>query len=1731
MGKIGFEFGSGELIGTEVVDANIDLNPVFGSSVRYPTPVHPRDLLPEFDDWNGPLPGTMGHGLNNDPTLGGILPDMTQDDWQLHLDPQPAGLFIVSSGTATIDGSISEWTPSQLVLDDVEGDTEHEPNAASGMDIDRLYMSYDAQYLYGAIALYDNIESNINYTYELSLSYSAGDESELGSIRLVISVSGGTATSSLQYMDNPNGYPEWVTISGSEASAGLNAVEFRIPLASIPGGLPGRFISLESWGWNPSSSEWYDGEWNETHLKIEGLGTSSLGTISGTVSYDDYSGAPIFVQAYTDIWDPEGDLVASTMITAPGPYTLEGIGIGWQGRVRAFTPLFGFNVFDLDALTIEVSTSVALTGAELNGVDLVLGHPTTLPEGAWVQGYIDPNSYDEELYAFEAQKGNVYALDLVRGTSQYAYMTLYGRDGHTELEGMYWGRWQHIDWTCPETGTYYVGVSDFYYQPGGGTYQLRIARQDSMPSGYEVWGGNTDYRSLPGSWEYFYSIDKQDYIKLGESSDGSAVFNGNYSYYVIATHEAVSIDSVGGSNGQYYYGGLTTGNTYNDFLMTGPPDGQYATVGYQNSGGTFRGYVVIHNTSSWNGLSVITSASDTGSISGQVADPNGSGLAGARVEIYIGDDENIADEDAWNYYGSTTADPNGKYSFSLLPQRRYRVRIPDQEVSGIHYFETNLYNVQVLEGSETTNMNQSLRQAGLIYGYVKTTDGTTPIPNAEVIAQASWTDKGQSWHNVWTDENGMYEFWVAPSPGKFYPVWVRQASLGGTVYESKWDGNLYQATLAGIQVPDYVLEEGGTATGRVVNEDGVGIEGVQIKCQWSKYGHAVQPWAQTDPNGDFSLGSLPSGINYIGLDCSWQEILQDGIKYMAGDAYAGPIDITAGGTIDVGTFTIYQAGMVTGIVTDESGFPVVAAEVELRGEDIDGNRTEFGDIVTDSFGLFTIDYVAPGTYFLRTTKEGLMPSTVTNIAVARGQHVDLDDVILKSANEGATLSGKITNYSDIAWYDSDHVQLPCYEERDYGHFGYGYFGLLAISMERTYTERDYLDIDSLFVGNLDTEDINDGYGDYFQADANETPGNYQMMLPSGDIAIGMYTNQEFLPGNGGCAILHDWKRFNLTKGDSLSNLDFTAVTTSTGTLKGDIIVPSGNYFPRDWCMIYAYALDPNGNIKNSIPVSDAIAFAGNTTTYEYRQLPAGDYMLMAYARNFPNVVIPLVTVSGGTTTQNIDFTSVSSGTLTGHITDGIVDVNNAVVTIVENGRQTATDNSGNYSFTGINTDSYTVTVTALGYADAQADVSISADSNTIQDFSLNSNVGSLSGTVKDYIDANINGATVLAYNETNDTYKTTQTVGGAFSITGLTPGEYILAVNTDVYGVVVYPSDSSRITLSANQDITGINITVGTPQPPLFSVSSSASDTVPVVLSMEFYSDPNLLAAPAVTIIDGNEVLGSLTSNIALNRFNIAYTAHASDNMVLIRIQETVPLVSGSPGGKTFTFEVSTNMVTTSSTNITNATGGSTSIMGTQDNTEIYVPPFAIAGADSDSQAITLTIERYGDPGDSVHETDANSVTAVYDFKFEDGVSIDENHTFTITMSFQLPAGMTQQEFEDTLVMKYFDAGDQQWKTDGISNVRINWVNSTIIFEVSHLSEFAGFIPGDGIIGDFCGVGSDQPDGYVDYWDLLYFAQRWYSSPSDTNWDPRCDLDKADNYVDYWDLLVFAQHWYEGVKP
>lgn len=476
---------SGQLVSTEIEDANIDLNPIFGSSPdvndpRYVQPVNPRDLLPEFDEWNGAQPGTVGHGLGDDATLGGITPDMNQYDWQVEFDLQPGGLFyldFISPGQIQLDGEVNDWTADQIVFADISGDTEGDSNDVKGVDIKDVYMAYGSDNIYGAISFYDQVtDPNQSRAYNLTLSYSPDNPSTLDSLRFEVNADREYIYGHLYHMTYDEwGWVWWQHIADLDFAIGQNAVEFKVPFADFPSDLPGRFISVKSRGWDPS---WYrhDGEENLTHLRI-----GDVGTISGTITYSGYRGAPIFIQAYTDPEDPENSIVASTMILEPGLYTLDSIGLGWQGYVRAFTPLFGFNIFDLEALTIEASVSVFMFNTEVDGVDIVLNNPPILEKDIWVFGEIDTMLDKEDWYAFDAVQGGTYTLDVNRLTSQYAAMTLYGRDGHTDIEELYYWQAQQINWMCPVSGRYYVKVKDTYWQPEGGTYEIRMTSDLTCP--------------------------------------------------------------------------------------------------------------------------------------------------------------------------------------------------------------------------------------------------------------------------------------------------------------------------------------------------------------------------------------------------------------------------------------------------------------------------------------------------------------------------------------------------------------------------------------------------------------------------------------------------------------------------------------------------------------------------------------------------------------------------------------------------------------------------------------------------------------------------------------------------------------------------------------------------------------------------------------------------------------------------------------------------------------------------------------------------------------------------------------------------------------------------------------------------------------------------------------------------------------------------------------------------
>lgn len=86
------------------------------------------------------------------------------------------------------------------------------------------------------------------------------------------------------------------------------------------------------------------------------------------------------------------------------------------------------------------------------------------------------------------------------------------------------------------------------------TFETQLSCQTMVARhpGYEVWAGDTPYFQLANHADYFYSIDKHGYTKIGESTVTKSFNTGNYKYYVIVSKYWNCVDAIQFNDGTYY---------------------------------------------------------------------------------------------------------------------------------------------------------------------------------------------------------------------------------------------------------------------------------------------------------------------------------------------------------------------------------------------------------------------------------------------------------------------------------------------------------------------------------------------------------------------------------------------------------------------------------------------------------------------------------------------------------------------------------------------------------------------------------------------------------------------------------------------------------------------------------------------------------------------------------------------------------------------------------------------------------------------------------------------------------------------------------------------------------------------------------------------------------------------------------------------------------------------------
>jgi uncharacterized surface anchored protein len=349
--------------------------------------------------------------------------------------------------------------------------------------------------------------------------------------------------------------------------------------------------------------------------------------------------------------------------------------------------------------------------------------------------------------------------------------------------------------------------------------------------------------------------------------------------------------------------------------------------------------------------------------------------------------------------------------------------------------------------------------------------------------------------------------------------------------------------------------------------------------------------------------------------------------------------------------------------------------------------------------------------------------------------------------------------------------------------------------------------------------------------------------------------------------------------------------------------------------------------------------------YVFPDLATGDYLVtpsLAGGWTFSpaNSQVKVVDASvAGPDFAAIAPTHTLSGKVTGAIVAGIVVTLSGPI----NGA-TVTDASGNYSFSGLGSGSYTVTPAREGYVFTPTDINatIGTTDLTGQDFqtvATHKISGRVSGDVVAGVEVSVTG---------NATLGTTTDAAGYFEFAGLLSGTYVVKASLDGY---TFTPPFKPVTLSA-ADVTDANFTSAAV--PTWSVSGAVSGDVLAGVTMTLQTP-----TPAVTTTDGTGAFsfqGVPDGDYSLTPSNPDYLFTPASRVVSVSggnvtaqtftavLSPTARTISGAVSGElsagvTVTLQGPSPAATT--VTATTDAAGSFAFRGLTDGTYLATPTFA----------------------------------------------------------------------------------------------------------------------------------------------------------------------------------------------
>jgi len=679
------------------------------------------------------------------------------------------------------------------------------------------------------------------------------------------------------------------------------------------------------------------------------------------------------------------------------------------------------------------------------------------------------------------------------------------------------------------------------------------------------------------------------------------------------------------------------------------------------------------------------------------------------------------------------------------------------ELEGIIKNQTT--NTSTVPGPPTTSTTTLLPSlTGSISGIISDT-ANNPLGGIQVVIVDTSEDIIGGRDN-WSDSEGHYLVNDIPT-GDYYV-----AVLNIHDYSAKWyqDADPFAGDPPPVHVDapsetldiDITLEEGGSLSGRIVDQAGYPLEGIGLDVY--DYGNRLIHYCCSDADGRYKINGLPTGDYLIK---TWNDLcyLDEWYALHYDDL---PVHVDLPNETPGIDFTLMLGGAISGQVTlDPSGEGIEGVQVRVY----EVNEGMVDSITTDANGYYSVCGLKTGDYYVWSSGsydecyfsegyQGVLPWEDDPPPV----HVDLPSEtpnIDFTFEEGGSISGRIV---DPTGNPLEGVQVSIYDPNENGVVGYG-----------TSDSEGYYRVKCLLTGDYYVH--TQRYECYHQRWYNDA-------LPE-----------------------EDDPPVHVDAPNETPNIDFTLAVG--GTISGRILDPSGN--PLEQVRVEAY--DFNNWVHEGWTDSEGY--------YSVCGLHTGSYFVQTYycEDEWYQGAIPWeddpppVYVVVPNETQNVDFIFEGWGSISGRVVDPTgVPIEHVWVSLV--------DGSGNWTSTSDNSDSegnYTVNclLEGLYYVGTRNDVCYidewyqnqdpeEASYPPIQvnppdetpniDFTLEEG-GSISGRIVDAEGNPFEWAAIQIY-DSSGSYKNMNSYyipDGSYSVCGLATGDYyIIASGSNGYGGCSY---------------------------------------------------------------------------------------------------------------------------------------------------------------------------------------------------------------------------------------------------------------------------------------------------------------------------------------------------------